>query len=777
MIEKIVKSLGLTISARDARHNDFRVKLQSITSQWMPVSKAVLNVVVEMLPSPLQLCEEKCKSEDGVPVIVFVSKMFPLEKKMLPKNRQRKIKNTTDMIGTISLESSRDVNIREDKKDDEVDLEFVAFARVYSGTIKKGQKLYVLGPKHNPSKRNILDTSKLDTEHHKTVAELDSDEHITSFTVSDLYLFMGREVEIMEEIPAGNILGIGGLEDHILNSATISSTPACTAFTDLYFDASPIVRVALETKHTGDMKNLVRGLKLLNQADPCVEVLVQESGEHVIIAAGEVHLQRCVDDLKERYGKVDLNVSDPIVPFRETIITRPKTDMVNEAIMNQNLPAKHIQLKKFEDDEEVIEAGLVEVYTANKKCYLKIRALPLPEKVTCILDENQHNIKILDQLTNEVILDQSVESQVNEINVDTLEALKELKEKLDKAFKESGKNWRNAVNEIWAFGPRRVGPNILLNRISDYKRPNVWSSIERESSCKDNVRDFDNSIVSGFEIATLAGPLCEEPMRGVCYIIEKWEYVDQNGYIIQNSTIGENESSRLNTFKSDSLSKEGDDKKNGCNNEQDVNISSAAKQEVDNSERTRLDSCESNEELEISDNVGKKKQEVYGPFSGQLISCVKDGCRKAFQTQQQRLMAAMYKCDIQATAEVLGKLYAVIGKRNGRIQEGDMREGTQMFNIIAYVPVIESFGFAEDIRKKTSGLARPQLVFSHWEVVDVDPFWVPTTEEEYLHFGEKADCANRALVYMNTVRTRKGLKVDKKIVEHAEKQRTLTKNK
>lgn len=48
------------------------------------------------------------------------------------------------------------------------------------------------------------------------------------------------------------------------------------------------------------MQNLVRGLKLLNQADPCVEVLVQETGEHVIIAAGEVHLQRCIDDLKER---------------------------------------------------------------------------------------------------------------------------------------------------------------------------------------------------------------------------------------------------------------------------------------------------------------------------------------------------------------------------------------------------------------------------------------------------------------------------------------------
>ena len=54
---------------------------------------------------------------------------------------------------------------------------------------------------------------------------------------------------------------------------------------------------------------------------------------------------------------------------------------------------------------------------------------------------------------------------------------------------------------------------------------------------------------------------------------------------------------------------------------------------------------------------------------------------------------------------------------------------------------------------------------------------MPTTEEEIMHYGEKADTENRALVYMNNVRERKGLKVDKKIVEHAEKQRTLTKMK
>lgn len=63
------------------------------------------------------------------------------------------------------------------------------------------------------------------------------------------------------------------------------------------------------------------------------------------------------------------------------------------------------------------------------------------------------------------------------------------------------------------------------------------------------------------------------------------------------------------------------------------------------------------------------------------------------------------------------------------------------------------------------------------QVISSDPYWVPTTEEEYLHFGEKADSENQALKYMNSVRRRKGLYVEKKIVEHAEKQRTLSKNK
>lgn len=132
-----------------------------------------------------------------------------------------------------------------------------------------------------------------------------------------------------------SILGIAGLEDHILNSATLSATVACPPFNAMSMDTSPIIRVAVEPKllssktfsflkiensssnisdfcFQGQMGQLTEGLKLLNQADPCVRVLVQETGEQVIVTAGEVHLQRCLDDLRQRFVVCSSGVSKEI---------------------------------------------------------------------------------------------------------------------------------------------------------------------------------------------------------------------------------------------------------------------------------------------------------------------------------------------------------------------------------------------------------------------------------------------------------------------------------
>lgn len=215
---------------------------------------------------------------------------------------------------------------------------------------------------------------------------------------------------------------------------------------------------------------------------------------------------------------------------------------------------------------------------------------------------------------------------------------------------------------------------------------------------KDDLRaSFDNSFINGFQLATQAGPICEEAMQGVAFIVQAWH--------------------------------------------------------IEATEDTQ-----------------------HGLFSGQIISTVKEACKRAFQSQPQRLVSPMYSCNIVVDSNALNKMYAVIGKRHGQIVSADLIEGSGQFSVTAHLPVIESFNFAKQIRTETSGLAMPQLVFSHWHIIDEDPYWVPRTKDEIEHFGDKADTVLIAKKYMDSVRERKGLHVEKLLVEHAEKQRTLSKN-
>jgi ribosome assembly protein 1 len=164
-----------------------------------------------------------------------------------------------------------------------------------------------------------------------------------------------------------------------------------------------------------------------------------------------------------------------------------------------------------------------------------------------------------------------------------------------------------------------------------------------------------------------------------------------------------------------------------------------------------------------------------GRLTGDSIRLVREGITQGFLDWSPRIMLAMYSCEIQATTEVLGRVYGVITRRRGRILSEIMKEGTPFFTIIAILPVAESFGFAEEIRKRTSGAAQPQLIFSGFEALDEDPFWVPATEEELEDLGELADKENVAKRYMDAVRSRKGLVVQGRKLIDAEKQKTLKK--
>lgn len=818
-IDKIVSSLGLKISARESRHSDPKVQVSAICNQWLPISQAVLNMVCKKLPSPLDISVERvekllcgssrlfdslptetqqlkeaflqCCREENAPVIVFVSKMFAVDAKALPQNKQRPLtqeeialrrelarqkhaekmainqgqepassssacqvpvnsENTKGHAQTLPNERENTTQ-KSDQQEAENKSYFIAFARVFSGVVRRGQRIFVLGPKYDPAEA----LPKLPSDC-PISADISAIPHMACCSLDKLYLLMGRELEDLEEVPAGNVLGISGLEDFVLKSATLSTSPACLPFIPLNFEATPIVRVAVEPTHPSEMPQLVKGMKLLNQADPCVEVLIQETGEHVLITAGEVHLQRCLDDLRERFAKIEVSASAPIIPFRETIIRPPKLDMVNEDMGKQQKVAIIHQVKeelsKSPEGVQIEPDGLVTLTTSNKVTTLSVRAVPLPEEVTHLLEKNSDLIRTMEQI-NLAFSEGTSAIQVNET---TIGRICDFKRQLEQHLQ--GRRWRNAVDQIWSFGPRGYGPNILLNCIDGYERPSVWQCLDKVPK-ESKYHSFDNSIVSGFQLVTLAGPMCEEPLMGVCFSVE-----------------------RLDINKSVVLGRP-DSEEKALKSKEDLHT---AAESIDNSRREAAEAKDilqhSQDSTKAQEKSSKRKgdfqfTDCYGPFSGQLIATMKEACRYAFQVKPQRLMAAMYTCEIMATAEVLGRMYGVLSKREGRVLLEEMKEGTDMFIIKAVLPVAKSFGFADEIRKRTSGLASPQLVFSHWEVIPSDPFWVPTTEEEYLHFGEKADSENQARKYMNSVRKRKGLYVEEKLVEHAEKQRTLSKNK
>lgn len=169
----------------------------------------------------------------------------------------------------------------------------------------------------------------------------------------------------------------------------------------------------------------------------------------------------------------------------------------------------------------------------------------------------------------------------------------------------------------------RYGPNILLNRVAGYQRPSLWQCLGGGVQAGEAAatRDLDNSIVSGFQLATLSGPMCEEPLMGVCFSVEKWD--------IQSSVPPQHQEEA-----STSRGTPADCKGTG-------------------SGATRP---EATEHGPIPAGLRPEAAaDCYGPVSGQLIAAMKEACRHAFQAQPQRLMAAMYTCEIMTTADVLGK--------------------------------------------------------------------------------------------------------------------------
>ncbi|GIL84225.1 hypothetical protein Vretifemale_12915, partial [Volvox reticuliferus] len=765
-------------------------------------------------------CVARSDDSPSAPLVVYVSKMVAVPRGLLPR---------------VPGEGGATHGSQLQQDHDEV---FLGFGRVFSGVAQPGQRVHVLSGAYNPA----APTTQRQTA-----------------VLGAVYMMMGRALERVERVPAGNVLAIAGLDAVVLKSATLSSTPACRPLAPLMFQAAAIVMVAVEPAHPSDLPALRRGLQLLNRADPFVEVSVLDSGEHVLAAAGEVHLGTCIKDLRERFARVELRVSPPLVAFRESIFCP------SELAEGTPLGGLVGGLKG---------PRVVEALTPNGCCVVRVRAAPLPGGVAGALDGRP-------ELLRRVLVDGEGRQEAADGNrADTgagpasssssslASELGPLRTELRAAAKAAGPQQEARVLQMleraWLLGPKRIGPNLLL---ASPRRPNGVAAAEASASSsstaveslfdmssnsvvraakattkamapgaqgalsgtagpltdadgadgadataaasssssaaaridlrlgspvaalalglisEEDARSYiddraagasssssncdagvaealrhvaasvESGVVAGFQIATASGPLCEEPLWGVAFELEVRLVQPQQQQQAGPSLDGD--SPQTNTGGGTGLGLAAGSVSQGFT----AAIGGPDSETPSWSGRLEL------------------QEDVYGPFSGQVMTAVAVACRRAVLEADARLVEAQYLCQLTASAEALSGMYAVLGRRRARILREEMREGSDTFLVSCYLPAEASFGLADEMRRRSSGAASASLMLSHWERLQVDPFFVPTTEEEREEHGEDASgLTNLARRLIDAVRRRKGLPVEEKVVARATKQRTLKRN-
>ena len=269
----MLEKLEIALSA-DEKELSGKEILKIVMRRFLPAADALLEMIVIHLPSPLTaqryrvetlyegpMDDESANSirecDPAGPLMIYVSKMIP----------------TTDKG------------------------RFYALGRVFSGTVRSGMKVRIQGPNYEPGKKEDLFLKSIQ----RTV------------------LMMGGKVEPLEDCPAGNIVGLVGVDQFLLKSGTISTSETAHNMKVMKFSVSPVVQVAVDVKNTNDLPKLVEGLKRLSKSDPCVLCTTNESGEHIVAGAGELHLEICLKDLEEDHAGVPLKTSPPVVSYRETV--------------------------------------------------------------------------------------------------------------------------------------------------------------------------------------------------------------------------------------------------------------------------------------------------------------------------------------------------------------------------------------------------------------------------------------------------------------------------
>jgi len=535
---KMLEKLGINLPV-EARELVGKPLLKKVMQTWLPAADALLDMIVKHLPSPAKAQKYRVDNLYSGP---------------LDDDCANAIRNC-DPEGPLMLYISKMVPTSEKGR-------FYAYGRVFSGIVKTGGTVRILGPDYVPGKKNDLYVKKVQ----RTV------------------LMMGRYVEQIPDCPAGNVVGLVGIDTYLVKAGTLTTHEDAHPFFTMKFSVSPVVRVAVEPKNAADLPKLVEGLKRLAKSDPMVQVYTAPTGEHIVAGAGELHLEICLKDLEEDFMKgAPIRVSEPVVSFCETVSKESELQCVAKS--------------------------------ANKHNRVYMTAEPLDEKLAQEIDDG--GIKMTD--------DPKIRARrfADEFGWDI-----------------------GLARKIWSFGCPPDGKASIL--VDATKAAQYLSEIK-------------DSMCSAFVQATASGVYCDEAMRSILF---KFEDV-----VLHTDAIHRG--------------------------------------------------------------------------AGQMMPTTKRVMYACQMKSGPRLMEPMYLVDITVPQQALSGVYSTLSTRRGEVCKTEERIGTPLVQIQAHLPVTESFGFTELLRKNTAGQAFPQMIFSHWNQVIGDP-------------EVEGSMANKVVL---EVRKRKGMKV------------------
>jgi elongation factor G len=217
--------------------------------------QAVLDAIVEYMPSPAEVPPVKGQSESGEPMSRKADDAEPFAALAF------KILNDP-FVGNLT------------------------FFRVYSGMLKSGDQVFV--PNRNRNER-----------------------------IGRLLQMHASDRSEIKEVRAGDIAAAVGLKD-VTTGDTLSDLDKVIILEKMDFP-EPVISVAVEPKTKVDQEKMGFALQRLAKEDPSFRVHTDpESGQTIIEGMGELHLEIIVDRMKREF-KVEANVGKPQVAYRETI--------------------------------------------------------------------------------------------------------------------------------------------------------------------------------------------------------------------------------------------------------------------------------------------------------------------------------------------------------------------------------------------------------------------------------------------------------------------------